>query len=98
MFPQQPLKETLSGLPVAALLKKYINHFTVLIDGPPKVMLLTLDLHEHFIDVERIAVALMFSSQPLRVLRSEFVAPETDGFVADLNAALSEQVFNISMT
>jgi hypothetical protein len=61
-------------------------------------MPIPLDLHEYFVNEESIAVALMFSSQSLSKLQSELIAPLTDGFVADLNATLSEQIFKISMT
>ena len=40
----------------------------------------------------------MISSQSLSVLRSEFVAPQSNSLVADLNTTLNEQVFNIAVT
>ena len=40
-------------------LQKYIEQFTILIDCPPEVVLLTLNLHEDFVDIEGIAVALV---------------------------------------
>jgi hypothetical protein len=75
MLPQQPLKEALCSLTITSLLKKYVHHFTILIDRSPQVMLLTMDLHKDLINEERIAVALMLSSQSLGVLRSELIAP-----------------------
>ena len=62
MFPQQPLKEPLCSLTITSLLKKYVHHFTILINRSPQVMLLTMDLHKNFIDEEGIAVSLMLSS------------------------------------
>jgi len=56
-------------------LKKDINHFTILINRSPKVMLLTLNLHEYFVNEERVAVASVLPSQSLSVLRPELVAP-----------------------
>ena len=61
MFPQQPLKETLCSLPVTSFLEKDINNFTILIDGSPQEMLLTLDLHKYFIDEESVTISLMLS-------------------------------------
>jgi hypothetical protein len=75
VFPQQPLKEALCSLTITSLLKKYVHHFTILIDRSPQVMLLTMDLHKNFIDEEGIAVSLMLSSQTLGVLRPELIAP-----------------------
>ena len=75
MFPQQPLKEPLCSLTITSLLKKYVHHFTILINRSPQVMLLTMDLHKNFIDEEGVAVSLMLSSQTLGVLRPELIAP-----------------------
>jgi hypothetical protein len=38
-------------------LKIHINHFAILVNGPPKVMLLAVDLYEYFINEEGIAVS-----------------------------------------
>jgi hypothetical protein len=62
VFTQQPLKETLCGLSITPLLKKYVYHFTILIDSSPQVKALILDLLEDFINEERIAISLMLSS------------------------------------
>ena len=48
-------------LPVTPGLKKDIDHLAILVYSTPKVVLLAVDLHEDFIDVESIAVATMFS-------------------------------------
>ena len=40
----------------------------------------------------------MLPSQSLGIFRSEFVAPEANGLVADGHAPLGQQVFNITMT
>jgi hypothetical protein len=61
-------------------------------------MLLSIDLHEDFIDVKGITVALMLSPQSSSVDSSKFDAPEADSFVAHSNAAFSQQAFNIAMT
>jgi hypothetical protein len=56
---EQSFEEALGGLTISARLQEYINHFAVLIDGTPKIVLLALDLHEHLIEEKRIAVALV---------------------------------------
>jgi hypothetical protein len=71
-------------------LEKDINNFTVLIDGSPQVMPMTLDLHEYLVNEKGIAIPLMLPSQSLGVFRSEFVAPQTVSFVAYLNATLRQ--------
>ena len=59
-------------------LKKNINNFAVLINGPPQIMLLPVYLHEHFIDVEGIAVASMLSFKSFSVNRAEFDPLKTE--------------------
>ncbi|MFT6056459.1 MAG: hypothetical protein ACJAS2_000734 [Pseudohongiellaceae bacterium] len=58
---QQPLKEAPCRLSVPTLLQEHINDLTVLINGSPQVVPLTLDLHEDFIYEERISISLMLS-------------------------------------
>jgi hypothetical protein len=47
-------------------LQKHINNLTILVNRPPEIMLLAIDLHKDFINVEGIAVALMLSLQSSR--------------------------------
>ena len=70
--------------------QKHINHFTILIDRTPKIVLLALDLHKDFIDEEGIAIALMPALQSPRIPRPKLDAPQTNRLIADDNAALSE--------
>ena len=44
-------------------LKIHIHHLTILINRPPQIVLLAVDLHEYFIDQEGIAIAPMHSLQ-----------------------------------
>jgi hypothetical protein len=53
-------------------------------------MLLTLDLDEDFIDVERVTIALMLSFQPTSTNSSEFDTPETDCFTADSDSSFGK--------
>jgi hypothetical protein len=61
-------------------LKIHINHFTVLVNRPPQVMLLAIDLDEDFIDVEGIAKASVPPFQSAGINGSELDTPEADGF------------------
>jgi hypothetical protein len=38
-----------NGCAITLCLEEYINDFTILVHGSPKVMLLAVDLHEDFI-------------------------------------------------
>ena len=56
---EQSLEEALGRFAISACLQEYINDFAILIDGTPKIVLLTLDLHKHLVEVKCIAVALV---------------------------------------
>jgi hypothetical protein len=61
-------------------------------------MLFAVYLGEDFIDVERIAVTTVLTLQMPRIYRAEFDAPKVNGFVADLDPAFSQQIFDIAVT
>jgi hypothetical protein len=61
-------------------------------------MLFAVNLHKNFVDVERIAIALMLSLQSTSINRSEFDTPEADRFSADSDASLGQKVFDIPVT
>jgi hypothetical protein len=42
-------------------LKENINDFAILVNGPPQVMLLTIDLHENFVNEESITETSVIS-------------------------------------
>ena len=54
-------------------------------------------LDEDFVNVKGIAVASMLSFQAPSIDCSEFDAPQTDGFTADGDASLSEQILDVSV-
>ena len=62
VFTQEGLEEALCGLFVGPFLKVYINHFTALVHGSPKIVLLLIDLNEHLINEKSVAITLVFSS------------------------------------
>ena len=60
-------------------------------------MLLAIDFHKDFIDIECVTKATMLSLQSPGINGSEFYTPEADSFSTDDNATLGEQVFDISV-
>ena len=60
-------------------------------------MLLAVDLHKDFIDIECIAESSMSSLQPPGVHSSKLDSPEANRFPSDDNAPLGQEVFYISM-
>ncbi len=55
-----------------------------------RVMLLTVDLNENFIDVERVAVASVFSFQSTGVYDTKLDTPETNRFSADSDSSFDK--------
>jgi len=79
----EPPEEALGSRTISASLKEHINYIPVLIDRPPQIVLLAIDLHEDFINVERVAVAVMSAFQSTGVLGPKLITPESYGLVAD---------------
>jgi hypothetical protein len=61
-------------------------------------MLLAIDLHEDFIDVEGVAVASVLSLQAPGVNGSKFDTPESNRFTADSYASLGQEILDIPVT
>lgn len=60
-------------------------------------MLFAIDLDEYFIHIESVAVTAMFAFQSSGVKNPELYASESDGFPAHGNAALSQDIFDITV-
>ena len=61
-------------------------------------MLLAIDLHEYFVDVEGVTVASVLSLQSPGVSGSELDTPEPDRFSANGDASLGQEVLEIAVT
>jgi hypothetical protein len=61
MTAHKSFEESLRSGTIPPSLQEYINHLTILIHGPPEVVLLAIDLHEDLTDEEGVTVASMFS-------------------------------------
>ena len=71
-----------------------------MIDGPPEVMLLTVDLDEHLVKMPAPSAGFHTLDPSLSDLgrkhRAEPVPPVSHRFMADIDAAFMQQVFDIS--
>ena len=93
---EQKVEETHRRLSVSTRLQQHINHFTILIDCTPKIVLLALDLHRGFIYEEGVAIALVPTPWSCGVFGSELDTPRTNRIIADSNPALGQSIFNIT--
>ena len=53
----------------------FVNHFTILVNCSPKVMLLAVDFDEYFVDVEGVTISTVLALQPSCVDGAEFDVP-----------------------
>jgi hypothetical protein len=77
-------------------LDENIDHVTILVDSSPQILPLTLDSHEQFVQVPRVAQASLPSPERPGVFDTKFPTPLSDGFVADGDASLCQKIFHIS--
>jgi hypothetical protein len=95
MRPQQPFEKACCSKSISPGLQKNINHLTILINGPPKIALLAVYLHEDFVDVEGVTESSVPLLQSTCVFGSELDAPEADRFPSDYDPTLSQEIFDI---
>ncbi len=93
---QGSTKEAFSGSTISTLGNQNIDHVSILIDGPPKIETLALDVDKEFINVPDVAESSPFPTQSSGVGRSEFLTPVSDRFVGDKDSSLCKQLFYVS--
>jgi hypothetical protein len=89
-------KETFSSPLVPSFRYQDLQCVTILIDGSPKVKLLSLNLHEQLIHKPHIAQLAPLFAESSRVIGSEFQAPGADGFIRNDDATFGQQILNIA--
>ena len=93
---QQLAEESFGGFPITARLDEDIDHITVLIHRTPEVLTFALDRDEDLVQVPRVSQASLSALESTGVFRPEFDAPKSDRFIGNRDAALSQQILNIS--
>jgi hypothetical protein len=81
---------------VAPVLHKDVEHVAVLVDGPPQVLLLVVDLDEDFVQVLLVAGPGLSAAQCVGVRLAELHAPAADRLVADGHTALDHQLLHLT--
>jgi hypothetical protein len=95
-LPQQAFEEALRGFAVSSFLHQDIKDDTILVDGPPQVVLHTLDADE---DLVHMPAILGPRAPPLQAVGEgggEFPTPPSNRLVGDRDAAFGQQQFNIT--
>ncbi len=85
---------------VTAFLNEAFEHFTLVVDGAPEVMLYAIDLHKDLVEMPPPVLICPhgIDASPLDLGgedRSEPVPPEPNRLMRDVDAALMQQVFHI---
>ena len=93
---QQSAEEPLGCTLIAARLQQNIDDITILIHGPPKILLLAVDSDEEFVQIPGITEASLFLLETSGIVGSEFQAPLPDGFVRNSYSAFGQKIFNIT--
>ena len=89
-------KESLGNSLVPAFSDQDIQNIAILIHCSPEVKLLTLNLHEDFINMPSVTQSTPLTSDRAGVFRSKLETPEADGLVGDDDLAFSQQILDIS--
>lgn len=82
---------------ISPCLEENIDDLPILINCPPQIMLLALNLDENLINKVSIAVTLMFTFQSPGMVGTKFYAPQTNRLIAGFDTSLSEQTFDITI-
>jgi hypothetical protein len=93
---QQAPEEAFRRLSIAPGLQINICNVAILVDRPPKIVLLAVDLYEHLVDIAGITVAQMARLQAPGIQTTELGAPEANSLVADSDATLSQNILDVS--
>ena len=92
----QSAEEPLGCLLIATRLQQNVDDITVLVNGTPKILLLTVNPDEQFVQIPSVPeTTLLFLETPSKV-GSEFPAPLPDGFIGNNNPAFGEEIFDIT--
>ena len=89
-------KEPFSSSLVPLFRHQDVESVAVLIYITPEIELLSLNLHEDFIDEPSIAQPALLSSDRPGILRPKLQAPVSNCLVRDGNATLGEEIFDIT--
>ena len=81
---------------IASGLNENVDYVTLLVDSPPQILSLTLDRHEQFVQVPRVAQETLTAPERPGVPDTKLPTPLSDGFVADDDAPLCQKIFHIS--
>ena len=75
-----------------------VDEIAVLVHGTPQILLPSLDLHEHLIQIPGVAHAAPAVPQPPRVVEPERPAPQANRLIGHGDTPFGKEIFDISET
>ena len=93
---QQLAEKSSGGFPRTARLDEDTDDVAILIHRTPEILPMSLDGDEDLVQVPCVTETTLSTLQSASIFRSELYAPKSGRFVRDRDAALSEQVFDVS--
>jgi hypothetical protein len=77
-------------------LNQDVDHVSILIDGPPEVVPLALDIHEELVQVPDVSQLPLPAPEPPGVAWAELPTPLPDRLVGDDDSSLRQEFLNVS--
>jgi hypothetical protein len=90
-FPKEALCRTL----ITTCLNQDVDHITILIDGTPQILQLSIDSKEDLIQMPAVSQPALSSLQLPNVARTELLAPLPDRLIQYGDSALGKKILNI---
>ena len=95
---QELAEQSHSGSAVATRLNEDLDHVSVLIDGTPKILSLTIDRDEDFVQEPCVSESALSPLQTSCIIETELRAPPADCLVGHNDSSFGEQILDISET
>jgi len=94
---EQLVKKLLGCLLVAPALHQNIRHVILLVNRAPQVMPLPRDRHKHLVQVPFVAWVGASTLQPIGIVLPPLQTPLAEGFVGDVNTALTQELVHVAV-
>jgi hypothetical protein len=77
-------------------LNENVDHVSILVDSPPEIVPLALDIHEELVQVPHVSLTSLSTPKVPSVIESELLTPLPNGLVGDDDSAFCHEVLDVS--
>ncbi len=95
---QKPLEESFGGLRIPPRLNENVEHDTILVYGPPEVVLYSLDANEHLVHIPLVPRRWPAAAHAGGETLTEFLTPTPHRLVGDDHAPFGQDQLNVTET